>query len=192
MGADKSYFIMNGIDLRFSDGTSFPINPMRPMNGNEGEVKEISVIRCEECDEDRDDQKGDNARVCMICGAALVIVKRTAPPAPEPTIDDRLREWNHLIDFLGEDVREMISAQMQLQAPDRSIDQNFLSTLGKTQIDKRGSILYDIDRKTSKHKSTHACTKARTPKQKHKSTQHKSTHAPEGCAARVGGAVGQR
>lgn len=130
-----------GIDLRFGDGMRFPINPMRPVSEREAEV---SLLRCPECDEDREDQKSENARVCLECGAALVIVKRTMT-APEPTMDDQQREWNHLIDFLGEDVREMIDAQMQLQAPDRSIDQSFLSTLGKTQIDSRGTILYDID-----------------------------------------------
>jgi hypothetical protein len=60
-------------------------------------------------------------------------------------MDDALREWNHLIDFLGEDVREMVESQMQLQAPDRAIDKTFLSTLGKNQVDSRGTILYDVD-----------------------------------------------
>ena len=135
---------MSGIDLTFGDGVRFPINPMRPQSDRRAGT-EISVLHCEDCEEDRENQKSVNTRNCVECGARLVVIKRASPAAPEPTMDDAHREWNHLIDFLGEDVREMVESQMQLQAPDRSIDQTFLSTLGKNQVDSRGTILYDVD-----------------------------------------------
>lgn len=125
------------------DGIRFPINPMQPQQDAEMTGREVNVLVCKECEEDRDNQK-DNNRVCLECGTQLVTVTRRNE-APAVSEMDALREWNHLIDFLGEDVREMVEAQMQLQAPARSIDQTYLSTLGKNVVDARGTILYDVD-----------------------------------------------
>ena len=101
-----------------------------------------TVWRCEDCEED----KKEGEPRCEECGARVVQVTRT-----EEVNDDnnngesREGEWDALIDFLGEDFRELIDEQMGLRAPTRTIEEAFLNTLGKIEVNKRGSILYDVD-----------------------------------------------
>ena len=113
-------------------GVTFPARNTR-------QASKYTVMTCEDCQEDRNEGEPR----CYECGALLTEVTHTEEL--NDGSEDERTEWNALIDFLGEDFREMIDEQMGLRAPTRTIDASFLSTLGKLQVNKRGTILYDCD-----------------------------------------------
>ena len=116
-------------------GLSLPVTP----GTSRGPIT-YRVWRCEDCEEDK--QEGEPR--CDECGALLVKVTRTEEVNEQNNGEPGEGEWDALIDFLGEDFRELIDEQMGLRAPTRTIEEAFLNTLGKIEVNSRGSILYDL------------------------------------------------
>ena len=117
-------------------GLTLPVTP-----GTSRDPITYTVMRCEDCDQ----IKQDGEPRCDECGALLIKETRTEEDNGENTDQLGEREWEALIDFLGEDFRELIDEQRGLRAPSRTIEEAFLNTLGKIEVNSRGSILYDVD-----------------------------------------------
>ena len=117
-------------------GLSLPVTP-----GPFRERVTYTVVRCEECDQ----VKQDGEPRCDECGALLVKETRTNESSGTISGEHDEREWDALIEFLGEDFRELVDEQRGLQAPSRTIEEAYLKTLGKIEVNSRGSILYDVD-----------------------------------------------
>lgn len=115
--------------------------------GVEAPARTRSVKRCEDCEEDR---PAEAARLCEICGAALVSVIREVPPATvtdgggEGELAAARTEMGEMLDLLG--VGDEFRAALLQQDSERvrPINKDFASTLGKVKVNARGTILYDV------------------------------------------------
>lgn len=85
-------------------------------------------------------------RLCSVCGELLEVI---TSPLPHPASvssdvagDDAVTGgWFGL---LNEDLRAAIQASLQQQAPSRQISPDYLSTLGKVELDARRGLLHDV------------------------------------------------
>jgi len=100
--------------------------------------------RCPVCEDDPPRITAD--RLCQICGEVLETVAPPAPAVPASAADNSARDdaaggW---FELLNDDLRAAIQASLQQQAPSRQISPDYLSTLGKVDLDPRRGLLHDV------------------------------------------------
>lgn len=104
---------------------------------------------CPECDLFSDGSE----KLCYQCGCELAEVSETHredPIVDQEEVLERQR-WLELVDFLGEDFREMIETASSMRAPQRMVSETFLKSLSRVTVDEKHSILYDCCLRLGSH-----------------------------------------
>jgi len=121
------------------DGVTFPI-------GDFHSDAPSSFIRrewyCSDCDVSRGPcpESGTQRLLCEVCGSLCLV---RAMIASSNAVATHAARWSAVIELLGEEVRDMVSAADSLQAPQRAVNESFLKSLSRCQIDSNFSILWD-------------------------------------------------
>lgn len=114
------------------------------MNSSQVNSSDITYY-CTECNEGIIIKSNGNSRkICTICGNNLIEKKMNSETTPIVQNQHTINESLHsILELIGADLHQAILESMNLSAPTRQINMDYLQSLGKVQIDINKIILRD-------------------------------------------------
>jgi hypothetical protein len=119
---------INGITIPFRSGS-----PASEANNS---------LYCANCEENYIVREVAHRNLCNVCGTVLKNSTKKFSPILETGVAQSYR-WTSIVDFLGEDFRDLLDSAREMQAPERAITESSIQSLSRCTVDDSLAILND-------------------------------------------------